>query len=237
MAALFLSLGAPGVSWAQAPQPDPPQVKPAPAAAPKPATPPAAPTPPSDLPPETAVEGFRSARFGMTEAQVRAAIKADFKVADAAIKAATHAVEQTRSLQVTVRDLVAVGIEAQVAYVFGFRSKNLTQVNVLWSAADTAGAETVQAIAGALRDLFISQGQSGRFTKESIVINTRAADGSIVVFRGADDKKRLVQALFIAAQTAPAAPGGARQIGAQLRLMYIESPDNLDVQRPKSGQF
>jgi hypothetical protein len=225
-----------------------PTAKPASGAAPTttaPTEPSAAPTTPaapvspsaSPAPAETGVEGFRSARFGMTEAQVRAAIKADFKVADAAIKASTHAVEQTRILQIAVRDLIAVGLEAQVAYVFGFRSKTLVQVNVIWSAADTAGAETVLAIANALRDLFAGQATAGRFTKESIVVNARAADGSIVAFRGADDKKRLVQALFASVQTPPTAPGGARQIGAQLRLMYMLSPDNPDIQRPQPGQF
>lgn len=173
----------------------------------------------------------------MTEAQLRAAIKSDFKVADAAIKAATHPVEQTRVLQVAVRDLVAAGGESQIHYVLGFRSKTLIQVNVLWSAADPTGVETMVAVAGALRDLFVAQGQSGRFKKDSIALNVRAQDGSIVIFRGSDDKNRTVQLLFATAQAAPAAQGRPAQVGAQVRLMYIQSLDNPDIQRPQSGQF
>ncbi|MCW5746294.1 MAG: hypothetical protein KIT36_08870 [Alphaproteobacteria bacterium] len=217
---------------AQAP-PDKPPAKPAAAAPPAPAAASPAGTPTA----ETGIEGFRSARFGMTEAQVRAAVKADFKLADSAIKAATHPVEQTRLLQVSVPDLVANGGVAHIHYVLGFRSKTLIQVNVLWSAADTAGSETILAVAHALRDLFVSQGQTGRFKKESLVTNSRAPDGSVVIFRGADDKNRMIQLLFASAPTAPATAGGARQIGAQLRLMYILSPEQPDIRRISPGQF
>lgn len=224
--ALFLAIAGPPCLQAQTPP-----------AAPTPSTPGPSAAPVGEPAAETSVEGFRSARFGMTEAQVRAAIKSDFKVADTAIKAATHPVEQTRALQVSARDLVAMGSEAQIHYVLGFRSKTLIQINVLWSAADPTGVETMAATAGALRDLFVTQGQSGRFKKDSIVLNARAPDGSIVVFRGSDDKNRTVQLLFVSAQTTPATQGKPAQVGAQVRLMYIQSLDNPDIQRPQSGQF
>jgi hypothetical protein len=202
-----------------------------------PATTPAPPAATDESASEASVEGFRSARFGMTEAQLRAAIKSDFKLADAAIRASVHPVEQTRVLQVTVRDLVASGGEAQIAYVLGFRSKTLVQINVLWSAADTAGAETVVATANALRDLFVNQAQAGRFKKDSITVNATLPDGRVVVFRGADEQKRTVELILAAAPTGPATPGAARQVGAQLRLMYIQSPDNPDINKLKPGQF
>jgi len=225
---LFLAIAGPSCLRAQTP----------PTAATAPSATPAAPAAPTGEPgAETSVEGFRSARFGMTEVQLRAAIKSDFKQADAAIKVATHPVEQTRVLQTAVRDLVAAGSETQVHYVLGFRSKTLIQVNLLWTATDAAGVEVAAAVAGALRDLFVSQGQSGRFKKDSIVLNARAPDGSVVVFRGADEKNHTVQLLFASAQTAPAAAGRPAAVGAQVRLMYIQSVDNPDIQRPRSGQF
>jgi len=226
--ALFLAIAGPSCPWAQTPPatPTPPSTTTGPAA-------PSAGEPAA----ETAVEGFRSARFGMNEVQLRAAIKSDFKLADAAIKITTHPVEQTRVLQVAVRDLVAAGSETQVHYVLGFRSKTLIQVNLLWTATDAAGVEVAAAVAGALRDLFVSQGQSGRFKKDSIVLNARAPDGSVVVFRAADEKNHTVQLLFASAQAAPAAAGRPAAVGAQVRLMYIQSVDNPDIQRPRSGQF
>jgi hypothetical protein len=47
----------------------------------------------------------------------------------------------------------------------------------------------------------------------------------------------MIQLLFASAQTAPATASGARQIGSQLRLMYIQSPDQPDIRRISPGQF
>src|SRR5689334_21708725 len=121
-ACLLAVLCAIGTDHATAQQAAPPSPAPMPAPAPA-AKPPAAPavapaakpsalptTPPTaaaTIPEPTGIEGFRSARFGQTESQVRTAIKDDFKLNDAAITAATHPLEQTRSLSIKVRDLVA----------------------------------------------------------------------------------------------------------------------------------
>jgi hypothetical protein len=206
---------------------------------PTPASPPPAPAAPRDEAAEKGVDGFRSAHFGMTEAQVRAAIRTDFKIADSAIKSKTHPVEQTRVLEIVVRDLVVQGTEANIAYVLGFRSKALVQVNVLWRAADAAGAEVVIGIANAIRDLFVSQVSSGRFKKETITVNTALPDGRVVVFRGADEKRQAVELVLAAAQSGgpAAAKTGHQVVGAQLRLMYIQSPENPDINRLKPGQF
>ncbi|HEX2891261.1 hypothetical protein [Vineibacter terrae] len=183
------------------------------------------------------IDGFRSARFGMTEAQVREAIRQDFKLADAAIKATKHPVEQTRVLQVVVRDLVGSSGEAQVAYVLGVKSKTLIQVNVLWTAADTAAAETVMGVANALRDYF--QAEASRFKKDSVTANARLPDGRIVVFRGADEKGRAIELILaVAPSSAPAAgPAAPRPVGVQLRLTYVLSPENPDIHRIQPGNF
>ncbi|MBV9834705.1 MAG: hypothetical protein JO055_09880 [Alphaproteobacteria bacterium] len=237
---------------ATAQQPAPPSPAPAPTPAPAPAAkPPAAPavapaakpaaTPPTAtapaVPEPTGIEGFRSARFGQTETQVRAAIKEDFKLNDAAITAATHPLEQTRSLSIKVRDLVAHSGEAQVAYVFGFRSKTLIQVNILWNAPDPAGAEIVIGIGNALRDYFV--GQTTRFVKEQVKTNVQLADGRILLFQGTDDKAHAVELVMVWAprpqvQGQPADP---RPGSAQLRLLYVLSPGNSDIQRIQPGSF
>jgi hypothetical protein len=191
--------------------------------------------------PNSGVDGFRSARFGMTEAQVREAIKADFKVADAAIKATKHPVEQTRVLQVVARDLVGSSGEAQIAYVLGVKSKTLIQVNVLWSAGDSAAAETVMGVANALRDYF--QAEASRFKKDSLTANARLPDGRIVVFRGADEKGRVIELILAVAPSAAPAPAPAagtaapRPVGVQLRLTYVLSPENPDIHRIQPGNF
>jgi hypothetical protein len=193
--------------------------------------------PPATPPAANGIEGFRSAKFGQTEAQVRAAIKEDFKLADTAIKAATHPLEQTRSLSIVVRDLVANSGEAQVAYVFGFRSKTLIQVNILWNAADPAGAEIVIGAGNALRDYFV--GQTTRFVKEQVKANVQLPDGRILLFQGADDKGRAIELVMVVAARPPAQgqPADQRPGSAQLRLLYVLAPGNSDIQRIGPGQF
>lgn len=203
---------------------------------PAPAAPPAAPTPPEPKA-GNGIDGFRSARFGMTEAQVRAAIREDFKIADAAMKAATHPLEQTRSLSITVRDLIPNSGDAQVAYVFGFRSKTLIQVNILWNASDPAGTEIVIGVGNALRDYFI--GQIDRFVKDQAKANVQLPDGRILLFQGADEKGRAVELVMVVAARPPVKgqPADPRPASAQLRLLYVLAPGNSDIQRLQPGQF
>ena len=74
------------------------------------------------------VEGFRSAKFGMNEADVRSAIGKDFGLKPEAIKTQDNPAELTHSLLVTVPDLLPNGGGAEVSYVFGYKSKSLIQV-------------------------------------------------------------------------------------------------------------
>ncbi len=183
------------------------------------------------------IEGFRSAKFGATEAQVRAAIREDFKLADTAIKAATHPLEQTKSLSIVVRDLVANSGEAQVAYVLGFRSKTLIQVNILWNAPDPASTEIVIGAGNALRDYFV--GQTTRFVKEQVKTNVQLPDGRILLFQGADDKGRAIELVMLVAARPPVQgqPADPRPATARLQLIYVLAPGNSDIQRIGPGQF
>ncbi|HTH98783.1 MAG TPA: hypothetical protein VL574_15310 [Stellaceae bacterium] len=81
----------------------------------------------------THVEGFRSAHFGMNQAEVRKAIIDDFNIKSAAIKSTTDEIQKTAILQVTAPDVLQGGGIAQVSYIFGYKSKKLIQVHVVWS--------------------------------------------------------------------------------------------------------
>jgi hypothetical protein len=82
--------------------------------------------------PKYEVTGFRDARFGMTEPEVRAAIKKSFAVKDADIKAGSNPTEGTTLLTVRVNSLDPGPGTATVTYIFGNKSKKLIQVNVAW---------------------------------------------------------------------------------------------------------
>lgn len=83
--------------------------------------------------PGPSITGFRNAQFGMTEAQVRSAVEAEFKLPAAAIKAGENQIQHTAVLDIAVPDLVPGGGTANVAYVFGYQSHRLMEVNILWS--------------------------------------------------------------------------------------------------------
>lgn len=80
-----------------------------------------------------AIDGFRTAKFGMTEGQVRNAVQADFKVSAAAITNTENQLQRTTVLGVQVPDLVPQGGTATISYVFGYQSHKLIQVNIVWS--------------------------------------------------------------------------------------------------------
>ena len=77
------------------------------------------------------IDGFRSAKFGMTMNAVKKAIIKDFSIPEDKIKIINHPIELTKSLGVTVENLVPESRKSRVVYVFGFESKQLTQVNIL----------------------------------------------------------------------------------------------------------
>ena len=82
--------------------------------------------------PKYEVTGFRDARFGMTEADVRAAVKKSLAVQDADIKTGANPTEGTALLIVRVDSLDPGPGPATITYIFGNKSKKLIQVNVVW---------------------------------------------------------------------------------------------------------
>jgi hypothetical protein len=173
---------APGSAPAQTtPQTAPqtaPQKKPAPVAA-APTTPSAA----SPTPNVAEVAGFRSARFGMTEAEVRAAIQKDFKVKSDAIQSEENKAEQTHALVVAVPDVLPGGGSASISYVLGFKTKTLIQVGITWSKAtdDKMTPEQLFSNANVLRAHFIGSGYKPETVSTNMPIN-----GGILMFRGSD---------------------------------------------------
>ena len=140
-----------------------------------------------------AIDGFRSAKFGMNEADVRAAMAKDFSAKPDAIKAQDNAAELTHSILPSVPDLLPNGGTAELSYVFGYKSKSLIQIGAVWSKGTDAAItpEKLFSNANILRAHFMGEG----FKPDSIAVNMPVA-GGIVMFRGSDAKDRLVFLLF-----------------------------------------
>lgn len=197
--------------------------------------PPAGATPPATQAPKAPtvrVDGFRDAKWGMNEAEVKSVIAAEFKIPADKLKAEANLNERTTVLAITVPNLIEGAGTARISYIFGYRTKKLIEVNIVWGTpVDTqTQPEIVVAAANQLRDLFLSQG----YDPATIVTNAKASDGSIVVFSGADADKH--STLLRLLQT-PANDKAKQPATTTLFLSYVLDSKNPDVFRLKSDQF
>lgn len=204
-----------------------------PAAAP-PAAPPAAQPAPAAGPP-AAIEGFRGARFGMTEDQVRQAIRKDFPAAAAKLKVAVNPAEKTTVLAMAARDLLPDTGAAQISYILGYKSKKLIEINIVWTSEGTE--ESDQAVVGtanSLREYF----SANTYKRDTLVTNRQVAEHTIVVFRAMDEQGRMIlEVLGGAGAALRKAAKSAKSPPLALELRYVADPMHPDVFRIAKGQF
>jgi hypothetical protein len=183
--------------------------------------------------PAYAVDGFRSAHFGMTEEAVRSAIHADFKIPEAKIVKEANATERTTALTISVPNLLSGAGPAKVSYIFGYAHKQLIHVNAIWTAPKPAEGQPNEFLgaATALRNYFLSLG----FEREGLVHDAPLANGALLLFQGSDQKGRMVSLIVGTAQL----PRGDKRPEAEqvIRLSYIENPKNPDIYRIPPGSF
>ena len=218
-AAFLLVLGLAGVALAEA-------------AAPPPAQPPATTAP-------LQVDGFRSARWGMTEAKVKAAIRQDFGLAADKIHAEDNLNERTKVFTITVNDLLQGTGKARISYILGYATKKLIEVNIEWGTPVDPHVEPglVVAAANQLRTLFLTSG----YQPGTIASNVATGAGTMVVFQGEDAEKHMTLLRLV---STPAPVPGRQHRAAEatgptvvLLLSYIENSVNPDIYRLKKGQF
>ena len=182
------------------------------------------------------VEGFRSARFGMTEKKVYKALKKDFGIPKGDVTRTQNSIEKTISLIITKDDIIPDSGQAVIAYIFGYESNKLIQINVIWSIDDTkpASAENLVATGNILRNYFVAQG----FPQEGLLTNARLNDGSIVMFRGIDPKGRAA-ILKLNIEKGVVSEGGTASDDkiTLLKLTYILDPVAPDIFKINAGEF
>jgi hypothetical protein len=196
----------------------------------------AAPAPQADQVPSVRVDGFRSAQWGMTEPQLRAAMAKDFNLAADKIKAEDNLAERTHVLTAIVPDLLEGAGTGKISYILGYATKKLIQVNLLWGTAidPQIAPEKIVAAADQLRQLLLDSG----YDPQSIVTNLKMSDGEVLVFKGEDpDKHTTILRLAAAAQ--PVRQGRTEKpiTVTALSLSYILDSRNPDIYRLKKGQF
>lgn len=184
------------------------------------------------------VDGFRSAKFQMTEDQVRQAINADFKITAGKIEKHSDRATKTQVLRILVPDLLPERGAAQVSYSFGFKSNKLIQVDVVWSPMfdKTITNEQLLAVQANLRQYLGERG----FAKNKTVVNAATERPNVVVFfRGEDDQGRVV-ALVGRFKVDPKAEPGKQVLGDQpeaIILTYVSNPKAPDIYRIEPGKF
>ena len=180
-----------------------------------------------------AIDGFRSAKFGMSEADVRAAMIKDFNAKPDAIKAQDNASELTHSILMSVPELLPNGGTAELSYVFGYKSKSLIQIGAVWSKGTDAAmtAEKLFSNANILRAHFMGEG----FKPDSIAVNMPVA-GGIVMFRGSDAKDRSV--ILLLQGTFENKENNQRVLTpTSLLLFYVADAKSPDIFKLPPGQF
>jgi hypothetical protein len=138
------------------------------------------------------ISGFRGARFGMNEEQVRAAVARDFKDDAALLRPVRHPDPRYSLLVLPLPSLDPGPGAAGVTYIFAAREHKLVQVNVLWSTTDKPGdAERARmSTAGMqLADYF----RALRWRPDAATMGVPLGPNGLVLFSGIDAHKAMVE--------------------------------------------
>ncbi|MBF0273821.1 MAG: hypothetical protein HQK84_01165 [Nitrospinae bacterium] len=177
---------------------------------------------------EIDIQGFRAAHFGMTEDEVMKAIINDFNARKNQVVKGLNPLEKTVTLSVLVNNLLPESGKSLIVYIFGYTSKKLIQINIVWGVPveKKPDISALVSTANVLNKYFSAL----RFNPEKTVINRPLKDGSIIVFQSADEKDRMVRLELKKSKT--------KDSGAMsLQLSYVKDPRSPDIFIIKKGLF
>ena len=191
--------------------------------------------------PKYEVTGFRDARFGMTEQEVRAVAVKSFGIKDADIKSAPNPTEGTAGLSVRLPSLDPGPGPATITYIFGYKTKRLIQVNVLWGEDTSNLPADANAIIGAgTRLARYFEGFTWR--KDATRFGIPVGDNTVALFAGEDEKKGALRVLVDGIKyqkqdgdkttTSPEPKGPPKLV-----INYIADRENPDVATIEPGKF
>ena len=181
--------------------------------------------------PLASIDGFRSAKFGMGRAEVTKAIFNDFGIASAKITIINHPTELTQSLAITVEQLIPRFGKSKVVYVFGYRSNKLMHVKIFFGHGvdKSVTSQQVVDLGNILGNHFFNK----RHQEDGLVANARLNDGSILIFRGKDQKGRMALLRLLNIQQ----NNKNNEVKFSLNLSYIEKPGQEDTFQLNKGDF
>ncbi len=183
--------------------------------------------------PDYQLKGFRSAHFGMTKAQVKAAIQKDFRIKAETIQESVIAEGRTPVLLIRVAALFSQSGVGEVAYLFGYHSNKLVQVTVSLSTQTDPelNADRLVIDGKVLQNYLLGLG----YPAKKMLVNQPAAVG-LVLFQGIDPQGRLTSLQLQGQMTK--SPSGQMVLNPQLlRLNYVSDPEHPDMMKSLAGQF
>lgn len=191
--------------------------------------------------PKYEVTGFRDIHFGMTERDVRAAATKTFALKSADLSSGTNPVEGTSVLTAKVASLDPAPASARIAFIFGYSSKKLIQVNVIWGEdPSTPPPDPIAMIAAGTRLERYFAGFTWR--KDTTRAGIPVGDNTVVLFSGEDEKKGAVRLIVDGVrfqvqregnQTTSPEPKGP----PKLIINYIADRENPDIAKIGQGKF
>ncbi len=187
------------------------------------------------------ITGFRSAKFGMTPADVRAAAAKDFGVLT--LQANANPAEGTEALQMDVARMDPGPGPAQVTYIFGARSHTLAHINVVWVSGPSPTAQERAAIlSGAIQLAHYFQTLPAPL-KASLGAR-RTGPNNLLLFAGVDERGAGVEVAAdgVSYEINGAAAGASAASPdpkgpALLRVSYIRDVANPDIIKIAPGAF
>ena len=184
------------------------------------------------------VTGFRSARFGMSEPDLRTVIAKDLAIKPADITSTVNPVEGTTVLTAKAASLDPGPGPAVVAYILGYTSKKLIQVNVIWGDPASTDPNAMIAVGQRLRRYFAGYSWNKDTTRAGIPVGPN----TVVLFSGEDAKTGAVRLVLDGVKyqmqrdgkesTSPDPKGPPKVL-----INYIADRDNPDVAKIPKGQF
>jgi hypothetical protein len=187
------------------------------------------------------ITGFRSAKFGMTPADVRAAIAKDF--GEVTVQANANPAEGTSALQVDVARLDPGPGPAQITYIFGARSRNLAHINVVWvTRPDPTADERAAMLTAAVQLAHYFQTLPAPL--KASLGPRRTGPNNLLLFAGVDETGAGVEVAVdgvryeISGPAAGATTSSLDPTGpALLRVSYIRDVAHPDILKIAPGAF
>jgi len=168
----------------------------------------------------------------MGRAEVTKAIFQDFGIASGKITIINHPTELTQSLAITVEQLIPRFGKSKVAYVFGYRSNKLMQVNIFFGHGVDKSVTTQQVVD--LGNILGNHFFNKRYQEDGLVAHAKLNDGSVLIFRGKDQKGRMV---LLRLSNPQPNEGNKEDLKITLSLSYIEKPEQPDAFQLKEDDF